>query len=65
MPSYPFLFEAKEKVDPGDVEVALPPGTRPFDRKVIATREALDLAAYLKSLDRTYPVAPAKPTSAQ
>lgn len=58
MPAYPFLFETKAKAEPGDVEVALPPGARPPGHTVVATREALDLAAYLKSLDRTYPVAP-------
>jgi cytochrome c oxidase cbb3-type subunit 2 len=58
MPSYPFLFETKEKGEPGEVEVALPPGSRPAGRTVVATREALDLVAYLKSLDRTYPISP-------
>jgi cytochrome c oxidase cbb3-type subunit 2 len=64
MPSYPYLFEAKDRPEPGDVVVALPPGRAPLGTTVVATREALDLVAYLKSLDRSYPVLPA-PTAAQ
>jgi len=57
MPSYPFLFETKEKAAPGDVVVKLPEAYRPKDGKVvIARQEALDLVEYLLSLDRTYPV---------
>ncbi len=56
MPSYPFLFELKEKAETGDVEVALPPARMPVGKIVIATHEALDLVAYLKSLKRDYPV---------
>jgi cytochrome c oxidase cbb3-type subunit II len=58
MPSYPFLFDSKAKAEPRDVEVALPPGARPPGQTIVATREALDLVAYLMSLDRTYPVLP-------
>lgn len=61
MPSYPYLFEAKEKLDAGDVEVQLPPGFAPVGRKVVARQEALDLVAYLKSLNRTQPVLAAPP----
>lgn len=57
MPAYPFLFEErrKENVGPNDVIVSLPPQ---FDKGslIVARREALDLVAYLLSLDRTYPV---------
>jgi cytochrome c oxidase cbb3-type subunit 2 len=56
MPSYPFLFEIKEKADPGDREVKLPPGYNPPGKVVIATQEALDLVTYLQGLDHTYPV---------
>ncbi|MCW5623661.1 MAG: cbb3-type cytochrome c oxidase subunit II [Burkholderiales bacterium] len=59
MPGYPYLFELKDKADTGDVEVHLPPGFAPAGKRVIALREARDLVAYLKALDRTYPVIPA------
>ena len=56
MPSYPFLFEAKEKADAGDRVVNLPPGYKPIGKVVVATQDALDLVAYLQGLDHTYPV---------
>jgi len=56
MPSYPFLFELKPKAESGDVQVQLPPGYTPAERVVVASRDALDLVAYLKSLNHTYPV---------
>ena len=59
MPSYPYLFEVKSRLDPGDVAVWLPDGHRPAAGTVVATRDAQDLVAYLLSLDRTYP-APVK-----
>ena len=55
MPAFPFLFDAKEKAEPGDVIVGLPPTRQPFGKVVVARPEAIDLVAYLKSLDRTYP----------
>ena len=55
MPAYPFLFEVKAKAEEGDVVVALPPGFAPAEGVVVASQEALDLTAYLLSLDRTYP----------
>lgn len=64
MPSYPFLFELKERAERGDVEVTLPAGWAPAGKAVIASREALDLVAYLQSLDRSFPVLPAPPASA-
>ncbi|WP_457328874.1 cbb3-type cytochrome c oxidase subunit II [Rhizobacter sp. P5_C2] len=65
MPSYPFMFELKEKAEPGDVEVRVPAGYAPGGKAVIASKEALDLVAYLKSLDRSYPVLAAQaPASA-
>jgi cytochrome c oxidase cbb3-type subunit 2 len=64
MPSYPYLFELKDKAEPGEVPVVLPPGHVPGGRQVIARQEALDLVAYLKALDRTYPVLPAAPAPA-
>jgi cytochrome c oxidase cbb3-type subunit 2 len=55
MPSYPFLFEEKSAAGPGDVVVALPSQYAPKAGVLIAKQEALDLAVYLQSLDRTYP----------
>ena len=57
MPSYPFLFEVKDKAGPEDKVVNLPPGTGPAHGVVVATPQVQDLVAYLRSLDRTYPVA--------
>lgn len=54
MPSYPFLFDVKPNAESGDTIVALPDNYAPQDRVVVATRDALDLVAYLKSLDRTF-----------
>lgn len=58
MPSYPFLFEIKDKAEPGDKVVSLPPGYAPLGQQVVARPEAQDLVAYLLALDRTYPVKP-------
>ena len=55
MPGFPFLFDTKEKAETGDVLVSLPPSREPAGKVVVARPEALDLVAYLKSLDRTYP----------
>ena len=49
MPPFPWLFEEKASVGPGDVVVNA-------DRNVCATREAQDLVEYLLGLNRTYPV---------
>jgi cytochrome c oxidase cbb3-type subunit 2 len=64
MPSYPYLFELKDKADSTDVVVQLPPGFSPRGKTVVARQEALDMVAYLKSLNRTYPVLPAAPEAA-
>ncbi len=56
MPSYPFMFQQKAAPAPGDVVVKLPADLQPKDGGVIvAKQEALDLVAYLLSLDRSYP----------
>ncbi len=55
MPSYPFLFEVKDKADSGDRVVNLPPGVAPPGKVVVAKPEALDLTQYLLGLDHTYP----------
>ena len=56
MPSYPFLFEAKDKAEKGEVVVNLPGGYAPMGKVVIARPEAEDLVKYLLSLDRSYPI---------
>lgn len=56
MPAYPFLFDVKDRAEPGDRVVALPPGAVPPGKVVVAQPRAQDLAAYLLALDRTYPV---------
>jgi len=58
MPAYPFLFEVKDpdRVDKDEKVVALPPGTAEEGKVVVAKPEALDLVAYLLSLDHTYGV---------
>ncbi len=61
MPSFPFLFEIKPRLETGDVQVALPPGVVPANLQVVARPEALDLVAYLQSLDRSYPAVVAAP----
>lgn len=56
MPAYPYLFDIKPEAAPGDTVVVLPPGHAPADGSVVVARpEALDLTAYLLSLDRSYP----------
>ncbi|MDK3018904.1 cbb3-type cytochrome c oxidase subunit II [Pseudodonghicola flavimaris] len=55
MPAYPFLFEIKPAAEPGDTVVVLPEAFAPEAGVVVARQEALDLTAYLLSLDRTYP----------
>jgi len=65
MPSYPFLFEAKEKPDAGDRVVTLPPGFKPVGKIVVATQEALDLVTYMQGLDHSYPVLETAPTKAK
>lgn len=56
MPAYPFLFDVKDEASPEDVVVKLPAEFRPEGKVVVARQEALDLVAYLQSLNRTYPV---------
>jgi cytochrome c oxidase cbb3-type subunit 2 len=62
MPAYPFLFRIKDAANTDDTVVKLPPGHVPADKVVVATQDALDLVAYLQSLDHTYPVLPAVTT---
>jgi cytochrome c oxidase cbb3-type subunit 2 len=50
MPAYPWLFELKDKADPGDVVVNVPPAYAPPGKVVVATSKEQDLVAYLISL---------------
>jgi cytochrome c oxidase cbb3-type subunit II len=50
MPAYAWLFTLKDRAAPGDVVVELPPGFAPAGKVVVASAQALDLIAYLKSL---------------
>jgi cytochrome c oxidase cbb3-type subunit 2 len=56
MPAYPFLFKVVAHPGPNDKAVSLPPQFMPTAGTIVATEEALDLVAYLTSLDHTYPV---------
>jgi cytochrome c oxidase cbb3-type subunit II len=55
MPSFPFLFEAKDYALAGETLVNVPEAFRPKGKVIVAKKEALELVAYLISLDRTYP----------
>lgn len=59
MPSYPYLFDIKDVPDEGEKAVPLPPGYAPIGKVVVPTTAALDLVAYLQSLNRTGAVLPA------
>jgi cytochrome c oxidase cbb3-type subunit 2 len=65
MPSYPYLFEVKDAPDPGEKPITLPEGYKPPGKVVVPTPAALDLVAYLQSLNRTGPVLPAPPKPAE
>ncbi|MBS0466485.1 MAG: cbb3-type cytochrome c oxidase subunit II [Proteobacteria bacterium] len=64
MPSYPYLFDVKDKVDPGEEALNLPPGTAPVGKVVVPTPEAQDLVKYLQALKREYPILPPEPHEA-
>lgn len=51
MPAYPWLFEVKDKLEEGDVEVKVPVKYRVSGNgKIVATKDALNLVSYLQSL---------------
>ncbi len=50
MPAYPWLYTEKDRAGPGDVTVGVPAGYAPAGRTIVASQQALDLVAYLKSL---------------
>lgn len=63
MPAYPYLFERKQGAAvAGEVLVNLPPAYARAGERIVARQEALDLVAYLLSLNRTYPVVAAPET---
>ncbi len=54
MPAYPFLFEEKDYLQKGDIEVKVP--AQYLDnkfKKIVPTKKALQLVAYLQSLKQT------------
>lgn len=54
MPSYSWLFEVKDSVKKGEIEITLPDEFRNgITGKIVATKEALELVAYLQSLKQT------------
>jgi len=54
MPSYEFLFIERDYLQPGDVEVKVPEKfIKHKGKKIVASRKALQLVAYLKSLKQT------------
>jgi cytochrome c oxidase cbb3-type subunit 2 len=65
MPAYPFLFKVVAQPGPNDKTVPLPPQFAPAGGKVVATQEALDLVAYLTSLNHTYAITPAASGASQ
>lgn len=56
MPAYPYLYEeiVSAEVMPGQYVVPVPEAYAPAGLKVVATREAEDLVAYLKGMRRQY-----------
>ncbi|MDN5842810.1 MAG: cbb3-type cytochrome c oxidase subunit II [Alcaligenaceae bacterium] len=58
MPAYPFLFDIKDEdqLAEGERILYLPPGTVAEGKVVVPKPEAMDLVAYLLSLNRNYPV---------
>ena len=64
MPAYPYMFEVKDKAEPGDEVLNLPPGVGPYGRVVVALPEALDLVKYMQGMNHTYPVLPPSPKPA-
>ena len=54
MPAYPYLFAHKDKADPGDVMVKLPPAYAPKTGVIVAKQDALDLVTYLQGMKHDY-----------
>lgn len=64
MPPYPYLFDVKDRLDPGEEAISLPPGIAPAGKVVVAKPEMQDLVKYLQSLKREYPILPPEPHAA-
>jgi len=64
MPNFQYLFTVKPHADANDTVVSLPPAFAPKNGVVVAKQDALDLVAYLMSLDHTYAVDDAPPLPA-
>jgi cytochrome c oxidase cbb3-type subunit 2 len=57
MPAFPFLFSVHPGPPaPGEKTINLPPQYTHPGETVVANEEAIDLVAYLLSLDHTYPI---------
>lgn len=65
MPSFPYLFEVKDRPGPTDEVVQLPAGAGPRGQVVVATEDARALVDYLLALDRSFPpaVPPEEPSA--
>lgn len=51
MPAYPWLFEVKNDLQPGEAEITIPDAYRSHTQgRIVATKEALQLVAYLQTL---------------
>lgn len=55
MPSFPFLFEAKDRPDREDEILKVPDPWRPEGKVIVVTEDAKALVAYLLSLKRNFP----------
>lgn len=67
MPAYPFLFEERDPGDvrPGEQGLTIPGPRAPKGRVVVPKDDALALVAYLRSLQRNYPVPEAEGAAGQ
>ena len=50
MPTYSWLFKMQDELQPGDIEIKVPDEFRRGQGKIVATKEAIQLVAYLQSL---------------
>jgi cytochrome c oxidase cbb3-type subunit 1 len=64
MPSYPYMFEVKDRRRAGRRGAQAPARQAPDGTVVVARPEALDLVKYLQGLNHTYPVLPPQPQAA-
>ncbi len=50
MPAFPWLFQVKDREEPGDIVVPVPEPYKPAGKVVVATRDVLSLVAYMQAL---------------